>query len=229
MEKHNACRDCFRRLLHWVVRWARPCLAVLIQLMGLAAIVFGAVSLFGGTARATPLEGHEVDVLFVTFGVLVFYAFHTYRLAKEPYNPIASFWLDPKPIARRVVFILRSHCKRAMDCWCKVEIHCKGVVVSPPRFYSQEVPWYLPPLHTERGNFSIDLTLRNGGIDWEDVRARELQTGRPQIHIKVRFGYGLPNRQVTWLMPIYYYYRTADDRVVLDVAGVERTACGVPP
>ena len=158
----------------------------------------------------------------------MFYAYYTYRLARAPYDPVASFALHPRVRDGQVRFILRSHCERAMHCWCKVEIYCNGLVVSPPRFYNQDVPWYLQPRHREQGGFRLARTLQDNGIEYGQYADRERETGKPQVHLKVRFGYSLPNRRIVWMEPIYYYYRTADDVVVLDVAGVEREECGIP-
>jgi len=224
MEKSGSCRDCCHRVLRWMSQRVGRILVVLVHLGGLLAVVYGVVTLLGWGSLA---EG-ESSVLLVTLGVLVFYAYYTYRLARAPYDPVASFSLRPRVRDGRVSFILRSHCKRAMHCWCEVEIYCNGLVVSPPRFYSQDVPWYLPPHHREQGGFHLVRTLQDNGIEYGQYADRERETGKPQVHMKVRFGYGLPYGKVTWMEPIYYYYRTSDDRVILDVAGVDRAECGVP-
>ena len=62
-----------KALVRWFYRWAAPSGAILIRVVGVAAIVYGACALLGGATQSSPLAGHEVDVLLVTFGVLVLY------------------------------------------------------------------------------------------------------------------------------------------------------------
>lgn len=220
-----------QKLACWCRRWAGCVITVLVRVIGIGAIGFGIVALLPGVGRSTSLlKGREADILLITFGVLVLYTYYTRKLANGPYEPVASFWLASVKQSYRVNFYIKSHCKRAMNCWCKLEVFYNGLVLSPDSFYAQSVPWYVQPLHTTNGGFDLEKILQKGGFMISEVAELELRTGKPkpQIHMKIRFGYGLPEKQTIWLDPIYYYYHASDQSLVLDVGAVERTESGIP-
>lgn len=213
----------------WCRKWANPVVSVFVRVIGVGAIGFGIGALLHGVICSTSLlKGHETDILLITFGVLVLYTYYTRKLANAPYEPVASFWLTGDKHSYRVNFHIHSQCKRAMDCWCKLEICCENVVLFPPRFYAKSFAWYVRPLQVAHGHFDLEKTLQKGNIMIAEVSELESRTGSPRIHMKVLFGYGLPKKQTIWLDPIYYYYRVSNKSLVLDVGAAERTDCGIP-
>jgi hypothetical protein len=67
------------------------------------------------------------------------------------------------------------------------------------------------------------------GFTVDDLAANESKTGKASIHLKICFGYGPASVKPEWLAaPVYYYYRAAGRRLVLDVGAAERRDLGVP-
>jgi hypothetical protein len=222
-----------QRLRRWRAR-AQKCIPATIWflalgLLGLAVAAFA--SAVGGVRSYLDLLSSFA--LIATFCVLMLYTLYTYRLAADSYRPLASFWLSAAgEKSTTVLFVIGNHCKRPLDCWCRLDATVVAVPhreITVPGFYKSEFPFYVQPFQNANGVFDIERDIANrAGLSLDDLVATEAQCGRASIHLKIRFGYGPTASEPEWLAPVYYYYSATLRRLVLDVGAVERSALKLP-
>lgn len=210
--------------------WRRHRVAVAAYGLSITIILAGTAALvMKHTTHLDLLEDSSSFALVLTLAFLVLYTYYTRQLARSDYEPLAGFWLASADVEPDVVlFMIHNHCKRSLDCWSRVEATVRGQTFQLRGFYGGEYPFFVQPLQTANGNFSIGRdVVTHCGFSRDALAHRERETGEMPVHLKVSFGYGLGGEDITWLPPAYYYYSLAQQKLVLDVGAVERKKCGM--
>ena len=127
-------------------------------------------------------------VEWLSFGALVIYAYLTYLIVKEKYNPLVSFYLNGLKE--------KSHIGFNMDNMSKVEVEVFGIVwvrvnnklfEFKDGFYGNKKHWILQPKTKVFGHFYLNSLEDEKGIKIEDfLRKNKKNSISFSVEIKYR-------------------------------------------
>ncbi len=128
---------------------------------------------------------------WLSFIALVVYAYLTYLIAKDIYNPLVSFNLKQIELTH-LGFTMVNKSKVEVEVfgkvWCKIEEH---IFDFKDGFYGDKGRWILQPFTEGFGHFDLkDLTNKNGTnlIDYAKKKKIPLTTFNMQIRYRKTFG-----------------------------------------
>lgn len=141
-----------------------------------------------------------VAVSLMNLGIFTVFAYFNYRLAKEPYKPVATFHLKQFPSdPLHINFVLQNHSRSSLQCWTRLNPVVDDTPVQMGDFYGGESPFNLQPLNIGWGHFDIRNILTRAGTSIEEIKARaQSEDTGVLLRFNIEFGYNLANQETLW-------------------------------
>ena len=198
---------------------------------GIVALTLMTLIIFAGILGLVLKHLADIDLLddisafalILTLASLVLYTYYTRQLAQSDYDPLAGFWLSlDDENSDRVILSVSNHCRRALNCWTKIEVTIRDQAFYLNGFYGGERPMFLQPLQIAVSSFQIRKDIvEQCRVSIGTLAEYERVYQAVPIHFRILFGYALAGRKIKWIPAAYYSYSLDQEKLALDIGGVE--------
>ena len=125
---------------------------------------------------------------FLTFIALIFYAYFTYLIAKDVYEPFVSFSFNQFfPSSSDLGFHLINKSKVEIEVYGKLLLKLKESIFEDKKgFYGNETSWILQPFTEGNGHIELKNLTNKNGVKLEDF-IKENKTALIEFTFQIKY------------------------------------------